>query len=96
MVPIDEYRKSFKYESAFYSWWYELAPQLAKIVGHDQTWWMAVQLRDHWKDSPTAERILQDRWEDERRREEERKVPVIDQVEALHTQIVNLVSGYND
>ena len=96
MKPLEEYRQSFNYEWAFSSWWFEIAPEIAKLVGHEQTWWMWAVLKDHWKHSPTATNIVNDRWEDERRKENESDLPTIDKVELLHQQIVNLVGGYND
>lgn len=66
-TDFDEYLENFDFVSAFVDWWSEVRPHLVEALGEAQAGWVGLQILASWSQSPTAQAVARDCWDDEMR-----------------------------
>lgn len=64
---FEEFEEDFDYMSAFKLWWSDISPAIIEAVGKEQGEWVRETLGWNWFTSPTAQRVVQDQWDDQQR-----------------------------
>lgn len=65
---FEEFEEKFDYMTSFRDWWSDVSPAIIEAVGEEQGNWIRETLGWNWFTSPTAKRVVQDRWDDYTRR----------------------------